>query len=97
VQQELAREITEIMEHKIRNLWTITFTGYSLSLSFLDIETAANDNGIYHTEYLANMRVQTEPPQQKQNNIPQCKMAGVLLYQGVLGTQTQMREMRQIT
>jgi hypothetical protein len=44
----------EIMAHKIRNLWTIKHgvTGYPLSFFFLDIEPAANNSEIYHTEYL---------------------------------------------
>jgi hypothetical protein len=66
------REDTEIMGHKIRNLWNFRHrvTGSPLSLFFLDIEPAANNNEIYHTEYLQNMRVEIELPPQKQNNIP---------------------------
>jgi hypothetical protein len=50
----------EIMGHIIKNLWNIRhgFTGYPLSLFFLDIEPAANNSEIYHNEYLQNMRVQ---------------------------------------
>jgi hypothetical protein len=71
VQQELVREDTERMGHKITKLWNIrhTVTGSPLSLLFLDIEPAANNSEIYHKEYLQNMRVQIEPPHQKQNNI----------------------------
>jgi hypothetical protein len=74
VQQELVTEELERMGHKIRNLWNIRHrvTGYPLSL-FLDIEPVAKNSEIYHTEYLQNIRVQIEPPHQKQNNIPQCK------------------------
>jgi hypothetical protein len=63
------------MGHKIRNLWNIRhrFSGNTLSLFFLEIEPAANNSDIYHAEYLQNMRVKIEPPNQKQNNIPQCK------------------------
>jgi hypothetical protein len=72
VQQELVTEEIESMGYKIRNLWNIRHrvTGNPLSLLFLDIEPAANNNEIYHTEYLQNMRVQIEPPHQKQNNLP---------------------------
>lgn len=55
------------MEHQTQGLWR------PLSLFFLDIEPAANNSEICHTEYLQNMRVQIEPPYQKQINIPQCK------------------------
>jgi hypothetical protein len=99
VQQELAREESETMGDKIRNLWNIGHrdTGNPLSLFFLDIEPAANNDEIYHTEYLQNMRVQIKPPYQKQNNIPQCKRRRVLPYQGVLRTQTKLPEMWEIT
>jgi hypothetical protein len=58
VQQELVREEIESMGHKIRNLWNIRHraTAYLLSLFFLDIEPAANNNQIYHIEYIQNMR-----------------------------------------
>jgi hypothetical protein len=62
------------MRHKIRNLWNIRQgSGNPLSLFFLDSEPAANNSEIYHIQYLQNMRVKTEPPHQKQNNIPQCR------------------------
>jgi hypothetical protein len=78
VEQELVREETESMGHKIRNLWNIRHrvTGYPFSLFFLDIEPAGN-NEIYRMEYLQNMRVETQPPHKKQNNIPQCEMSRV--------------------
>jgi hypothetical protein len=81
VQQDLLREDIERMGHKIRNLWNIrhTVTGYPLSL-FLDVEPAAHNNEIYHTEYLQNMRVQTETSHQKQNNIQQCKRCQVYFH-----------------
>jgi hypothetical protein len=76
VQQELVRDDIERMGHKIRNLWNIRHgvTGNSFSFIFLDLEPAANNREIYHTEYLQNIRVQIEPPHPKQNNIPQCKL-----------------------
>jgi hypothetical protein len=69
------REDTEIKGHKIRNVRNIRHkvTGYSLSLLSLDIELTINNSELYHTEYLQNMRLQTQPPHQKQNHIPQCK------------------------
>jgi hypothetical protein len=75
MQQKSVREEIESSEHKIRNLWNIRrrVTGYHLPLFFLDIELPANNIERYHIDYLQNMRVQTEPPHQKQNNIPQCK------------------------
>jgi hypothetical protein len=44
-QQELVREDTERMGHKIKNLWNIRHmvTDNPLSLFFLDIETAAKN------------------------------------------------------
>jgi hypothetical protein len=74
LQQELAREEIERMGHKIRNLWNIRHrvTGKPLSFFFLNIKPADN-NKIYHIEYLLYMRVQIEPPHQKKNNILQCK------------------------
>jgi hypothetical protein len=75
VEQELVREEIERMEHKIINLWNVRHrvTGYPLSLFVSDIEAAARNNGITHTEYLQIMRLQIEPLDRKQNNIPQCK------------------------
>jgi hypothetical protein len=75
VQQELVRVDIERMGHKITNVWNIRHrvAVNPLSLVFLDIEPAANNSEIYHLEYLQNMRVQIQPPHQKQNNIPQCK------------------------
>jgi hypothetical protein len=75
VEQELLREGIERMGHKIRK-YESSDTGSlttPLSLFFLDIEPAANNSEIYYTEYLKKYEVQTEPPHQKQNNIPQCK------------------------
>jgi hypothetical protein len=99
--QEIVREDIERMVHKIRNLWNIRdrVCGNPLSLFFLDIEPAANNSEIYNVEYLQNMRVQIESPNQKQNNIPQCKkeMPSVLPYQGELFKQTKMHEMWHIT
>jgi hypothetical protein len=48
------REEIDSMGHKIRNIWNIRHrvTGYPLSLFFLDIEPAGNNNEIYHNEYL---------------------------------------------
>jgi hypothetical protein len=70
-QQELVTEEIERMEHNIINVWNIRHrvTGHPLSLFFLDIELAAKNNETYHIEYLQIMRVQIEPPHQKQNNI----------------------------
>jgi hypothetical protein len=75
VLQKLVREDIERMGNKIRNLWNIRHrvTGYPLSL-FFDVEPTTNNSEICHIEYLQNMRVQFEPPHQKQNNIQQCKV-----------------------
>jgi hypothetical protein len=98
VQQELVIEDIERMEHRIRNLWNIRHrvSGNSLSLFFLDIETAANNSEIYHTEYLQNMRVKIEPPH-RSKIIYRNARASLLPHQGVLRTQNKMREMWQIT
>jgi hypothetical protein len=65
----------ERIGHKIRNLLNIRHGvgGNLLSLFFLYADPAVNNGEIYHIEYLQNMRVQIEPPHQKQNNTPQCK------------------------
>jgi hypothetical protein len=93
VQQDLLREDIERMGHKIRNLWSIRhkITGCPFSLFFLDIEPAANNNEIYHIKYLQNMAAQIQPPHQKQD------VSSILPYQGVLRTQTEIREMWQVT
>jgi succinate dehydrogenase/fumarate reductase cytochrome b subunit len=97
VQQELVREDIERMEQEIRNLCNIIHrvTGNSLTLFFLDIETAAKNSEIYHIEYLQNMRFQTELKAKYYTTMQ--AISGVLPYQGVLRTQTKMREMWHIT
>jgi hypothetical protein len=67
VQQELVREDTERMGHKIINLWNIRHrvTGNPLSFFFLDTEPAANNSEICHIEFQQNMRVKIERPLQK--------------------------------
>jgi hypothetical protein len=73
VQQELVRENIE-WGRKIRKPWNIRgrVTDKTLSL-FLDIASAANSSETCHIEYLQNMRVQSESPHQKQNNVPQSR------------------------
>jgi hypothetical protein len=54
------------MEHQTHSHWSPLVT-------LLVCPTSSQQQWIYHTEYLQNMWVQTEPPYQKQNNISQCK------------------------
>jgi hypothetical protein len=93
VQQEFLREYTERMGTKLET------HGHWLSLVTLLLRhrtSSQQQRNIPHRISI-NLKVQIEPPHQKQNNI-QCKsLPSALPYQGVLCTQTNMREMWPIT